>query len=273
MRNDVTVIDAEKTDYAEGFRDLFRHRELLFMMAWRDLRVRYAQTVLGLVWAVIQPLATLLVFTLLFGRGIKIDTGSIPYPVFALAGMSVWSYFSYVMSQAGNSIISSGDMIKKTYFPRLVIPLSKAIVGFVDFGVTLLFLVGLLVAYRIAPTINLLWLPFYVAMTVVCGLTVGIWLSALTIRFRDFQHVIPFMVQLGLYATPVAYPASVIPEKYRFLFALNPMAAAVEGFRWSVLGGEPPSSGSHYAFAGVLVLFVLGIRYFRKIEFSMADLV
>lgn len=273
MRKQTITINSENSDFSVGFRDLFDHRELLFLMAWRDLRIRYAQTILGILWAFVQPLATLAVFTLLFGRGIKIETQGVPYPLFALAGMTAWSYFSFVMSQAGNSIIGSGEMIKKTYFPRLVIPLSKALVGFVDFGVSLLFLFALMVIYRFVPSINIFWLPLFSLATVVCGLTAGIWLSALTIRFRDFQHVIPFMVQLGLYATPVAYPASIIPEKYLGLYYINPMAVTVEGFRWSIVGGMPPPPHAFISYGLMAVLAYTGIRYFRKTEYSMADLV
>jgi lipopolysaccharide transport system permease protein len=224
-------------------------------------------------WAFIQPLVTLFVFTLLFGRGIQVNTGGVPYPIFALAGMSAWSYFSFVMAQAGNSIIGSGDIIKKTYFPRLVIPLSKALVGFVDFSVTLFFLAVLMIFYRFALPPQIIWLPFFVMATVLCGLTIGIWLSAMTIRFRDFQHVIPFLVQLGMYATPVAYPSSLIPHKFIAIYYLNPMAVTVEGFRWAITGVDAPQPLAYLSLVGVGILFVLGLRYFRKVELVMADLV
>jgi lipopolysaccharide transport system permease protein len=246
-------------------------------LAYRDLRVRYAQTFLGLLWAVIQPLATIAIFTVVFGRAVKVDTGDIPYPLFAVCGMASWSYFGFVLSQSGNSVISSQEMIKKIYFPRLVIPLSKAIVGFVDFVVAFAFILAFMWFYGVAPSANIVFLPVFVVLTIVSALAVGIWLSALTIRYRDFQYIVPFLVQFGLYATPVGYPAALIvknlPEWGVMLFSLNPMAGIVEGFRWAILGGSPPGIYAYYSFAMVFALFGSGLYYFKKIERVMADIV
>ena len=247
------------------------------ILAYRDLRVRYAQTFLGLLWAVIQPLATLIIFTIVFGRAIRVDTGNVPYPLFAVCGMAAWSYFSFVLAQSGNSIISSQEMVKKIYFPRLVIPLSKALVGFVDFLIAFCFIVILLFFYQFPPSGNIIFLPVYAFACILSSLAVGTWLSALTIRYRDFQHIVPFLVQFGLYATPVGYPADMIvdnlPGWATVLYYFNPMAGIVEGFRWSILGGQMPSMYSYISLSIVLVLFVSGLFYFRKVEKVMADIV
>ncbi|MDN4164752.1 ABC transporter permease [Cytophagales bacterium LB-30] len=272
-----TVVDANSSPFRLNLRELWAYRDLFIILAYRDLRVRYAQTFLGLFWAFIQPAATLLIFSVVFGRAVKVDTGGIPYPVFAIAGMSAWTYFAFVLNQSGNSIIGAQEMVKKIYFPRLVIPLSKAVVGLVDFAIVMLFLVGLMLIYRVPISANIWALPFFLLLTVVSSLAVGIWLSALTIRYRDFQHVVPFMVQFGLYATPIAYPAETIvknlPHWANVLYYLNPMAGVVEGFRWAIIGGAAPSEYSWISFGLIFLLFLSGIVYFKKIEKVMADIV
>jgi lipopolysaccharide transport system permease protein len=267
------VIDASRRHIGLNLRELIAYKDLFFILAYRDLRVRYAQTFLGLLWAVIQPLTTLLIFTLVFGRAMQVDTGGIPYPLFALSGMGAWTYFAFVMNQAGNSIIGAQGMIQKIYFPRLIIPLSKAVVGFVDFAITLTFILALMLWYGFLPSATIIFLPVFILLTIVSALAVGIWLSALTIRYRDFQHIVPFMVQFGLYATPIAYPASLIPDKYQLLFHLNPMTGIVEGFRWSLVGGIPPHPYSYISFGLVILLLVSSLWYFRKTERIMADIV
>ncbi|MFT7035862.1 MAG: lipopolysaccharide transport system permease protein [Cyclobacteriaceae bacterium] len=256
-----------------NLKELIHYKDLFFILAIRDLRVRYAQTALGLLWALLQPLATLLIFTLIFGRAIKVDTGSIPYPVYAMSGMSAWAYFSFVLSQSGGSIISAGDMVKKIYFPRLVIPLSKALVAVVDFLITLSILIALMVFYQVPISQNLVFLPLFFLLNVIGALGVGIWLSALTIRYRDFQHVVPFLVQIGLYATPIAYPASLVPEKYQWLYHLNPMTGIISGFRWSLFGEEGFHPMTFISFTMIFVLFISGVWYFKRMEKTMADLV
>jgi lipopolysaccharide transport system permease protein len=210
---------------------------------------------------------------LIFGKGIKIDTGNVPYPLFALSGLSAWTYFAFVMNQAGNSIIGAQGMIQKIYFPRLIIPLSKAVVGLVDFTVTLFFLICLMVWFRFVPSANVVLLPFFLLMTIIAALGVGIWLSALTIRYRDFQHIVPFMVQFGLYATPIAYPATLIPVEYQLLYHLNPMAGIVAGFQWSIVGGAELQPFAFLSFTIACVLFISGLLYFKKVERVMADIV
>lgn len=271
------VVDASKRGLSLNLKELLDYRDLFLILAYRDLRIRYAQTFLGLTWAFLQPAATLLIFTVVFGRAVKVDTGGIPYPVFAITGMTAWTYFAFVLNQSGNSIIGAQEMVKKIYFPRLVIPLSKAVVGFVDFLIAFGILVVLMVIYRIVPSAHLVFLPIFILLTIVSALAVGIWLSALTIRYRDFQHVVPFLVQFGLYATPIAYPSETIinnlPRWGTVLYYLNPMAGVVEGYRWSVLGGAPPNGFAYLSFGVVVVLFFTALIYFKRVERVMADIV
>jgi lipopolysaccharide transport system permease protein len=267
------VIDPRERSIWFNGKELFAYRDLFLILAYRDLRVRYAQTFLGVLWAVLQPLCTLLIFSLVFGRAMQVNTGGVPYPVFAMCGMCAWSYFAFVMSQAGNSIIGAQGMIQKIYFPRLIIPLSKAVVGFVDFVISFIFVLGLAAWFGVVPSGNIVFLPLFILLTIITALSVGIWLSALTIRYRDFQHIVPFLVQIGLYATPIAYPNSLIPERFQLLVHLNPMAGVVEGFRWSILGGQAPHPYAYLSFGLALVLLLTGLLYFRKVERIMADIV
>lgn len=271
------VVDASKPKWRINFKELWAYKDLFYILAYRDLRVRYAQTFLGLLWAFIQPLATLTIFTVVFGRVAKVDTMGIPYPLFAISGLAAWSYFSFVLNQSGNSIIGAQEMVKKIYFPRLVIPLSKAIVGFVDFAIALLFIAILMLYYGFVPSGNIIYLPIFIFLAIISALAVGIWLSALTIRYRDFQHIVPFLVQFGLYATPVGYQAKDVinnlPEWATFVYYANPMAGVVEGFRWSLLGGGAPSIYAYFSFGVVLFLFLSGLYYFKRVERVMADIV
>ncbi|MDQ3193234.1 MAG: ABC transporter permease [Bacteroidota bacterium] len=267
------VIDADKKQALLNFRELFNFRDLFITLTYRDIKVRYAQTFLGIIWALVQPVITLLIFILIFNKAINVNTGDIPYPVFALCGMSAWAYFSFVMAQSGNSIIAEQAMIKKIYFPRLIIPLSKGVTGLVDFFIALLLVFIVIAFYGLPLTLNLLYLPFFILLNIITALGAGIWISALSIRFRDFQHIVPFVIQLGLYASPIAYPASIIPEKYVGLYYLNPMAFVVEGFRWSLAGGVSPHPYGVFSVLIVLSVFVSGLIYFNKTEQTMADIV
>lgn len=257
--------------------ELLSYKDLFLTLAYRDLRVRYAQTFLGLLWAIIQPLSTIVIFTLVFGRVVKVDSGGIPYPLFAVSGIIAWSYFAFVLSQSGNSIIGAQDMIKKIYFPRLIIPLSKSLVGLVDFLVTAIFLFAMLTYYQFVPAKTIFFLPLLALLIIISALSVGIWLSALTIRYRDFQHVVPFLVQFGLYATPVGYPTSLVlnslPEWAQVIYGLNPMVGIIEGIRWSVFGMEPTNNYFIVSIIATLVLFITGLWYFKKVEKVMADIV
>ncbi|MEO1517211.1 MAG: ABC transporter permease [Bacteroidota bacterium] len=267
-----TIIEAGGPGFQMRWKELWQYRELLWMLAWRDFRVKYAQTFLGLSWAILNPLLTLLILTFVFGTVVGVDTGDIPHPVYTLAGMCGWTYFSALTASAGGSIISYQQIVKKIYFPRLLIPLSKAITCFIDFAVILLCLALLMLLYGVSPSGNLLYLPLFILMALLAGLSAGIWMSALTIRFRDFQHITPLLLRLGLYATPIAYPASAVPEAYQMIFFLNPLAGIVEGMRWSLLGGDALPSHTYLSFAVVLLLFVSSIFYFHKVERSMADI-
>ncbi|UII27794.1 ABC transporter permease [Fulvivirga maritima] len=271
------VVDANKKGLRLNLKELFQYKDLFLILAYRDLRVRYAQTALGLIWVFIQPLATLLIFIMVFGRAIKVDTGDVPYPLFAISGMAAWSYFSFVLAQAGDSIISAQEMVKKIYFPRLVIPLSKAVVGLVDFSIGLFLVVVLMMIYGFTPSINIIYFPLFLIMAMISALAVGIWMSALTIRFRDFKHVVPFLVQFGLYATPVGYPSSLVmnnlPDWANVLYYLNPMVGVIEGFRWTLLGQQPPSVYSLISFSIIIILFISSLFYFKKVERIMADVV
>lgn len=267
-----TIIEPSKNPFKIDFRELYRFRELLWILAYRDFRVKYAQTFIGFLWAFINPIFTLLILTFVFGVVAKVDTGTTPHVIYTLAGLVGWTYFSTLVSEAGNSIIGAQQMVQKIYFPRLIIPLSKALNGFIDFGITLLCMFGLMVIYQFPPTKSIMFLPLFMFIAVISGLTGGIWMSALTVRYRDFRFITPFLLRLGMYATPIAFPASAVPEKYQLLFYLNPMAGVVEGIRWSIIGGQPPHPFAYVSFGVILVLFFLGILYFHKVEKVMADI-
>jgi len=256
------------------FREILNYKDLFYSLAWREFRVRYAQTFLGFLWALLQPIATLFIFFFVFGKAIKVDTGNIPYPVFALTGLTAWSYFSFVITTAGRSIITESGMIKKIFFPRLVIPLSKALVGLIDFATSFILLIVSMLYYQIPITLNFIYFPLFLILILLVSVGVGIWISALSIRFRDVQHIIPFFIQIGLYATPVAYSSVVIPAKYQLLYhLLNPLAGVIEGFRWCMIGGELNDNYLLYAFIIIIIIFISSIFYFRKVEKVMADII
>jgi len=267
-----TVIEPKKGLSILNFQELYRFRELLWTLTYRDFRVKYAQTILGFVWAFINPLFTLVVLSFVFGTVAKVDTGDVPHVIYTIAGMCGWTYFSKVFEQAGSSIIGAQNMVKKIYFPRIIIPTSKALTALIDFAIVILCLAVLMVIYKHPPAATIVYFPFFLIIAIVSGLAAGIWMSALTIRFRDFQHITPLLIRLGMYATPIAYPASAVPEKYQMLFYLNPMAGVVEGMRWSILGGTPPNTFAYISFALIFIFFFLGLLYFSKVERVMADI-
>jgi lipopolysaccharide transport system permease protein len=269
-----TIIEARRSKFSVNIGEMIQYRDLLFMLAYRDYKVRYAQTALGFLWAFIQPLLTLLIFILVFDKAVKVETGDIPYPVFAMTGMWAWSYFSYVIMQAGSSIVSSQALVTKIYFPRLIIPISKSIVGFIDFMITFLMLLVLMMWYGFPPAANIIALPLMVIAVILLALATGIWLSALTIRFRDIQYVIPFLVQIGLYVSPVGYPSSRIPEELKTLYYLNPMAGLIDGFRWAMLGTPLPET-KYLVYSGAIIIALLlsGLYYFQRTERRIADII
>jgi lipopolysaccharide transport system permease protein len=256
-----------------NFKEIYNYRDLLMILAYRDFKVRYAKTFLGVAWALIQPLFTLLVFTLIFHQAAGIKTGNIPYPLYVLSGLSAWSYFAYVMGQAGNSIIGAQGLIQKVYFPRMIIPLSKAFVGLIDMGIVMVFLFIIMIYYQFPLSLNIIFLPFFVFANILLALGVGIWLSAMTVRFRDFQLVIPFLLQFGMYASPIAYPQSLIPEKYLSLLYLNPTTAIVQGYRWCLLGGNAPDYRLALSIAVIILIFVSSLYYFKRTERTMVDII
>lgn len=267
-----TIIDSRNNNYF-SYNEILQYKDLFYTLAWREFRVRYAQTFLGFTWALLQPIVTLIIFFFVFGKAIKVDTGNIPYSVFALSGLVAWTYFSFVISTAGRSIINDSAMIKKIYFPRLIIPLSKALVGLVDFVISFILLIICMFYFKVPVTINILWFPLILLLIIFFSIGVGIWISALSIRFRDVQHIIPFIIQIGLYATPVAYSSSSIPCKYQLLYHLiNPMAGMIDSFRWCLFGGIFNGYYLIYSFLFAAVIFISSFFYFRKVEKLMADI-
>ncbi|MDQ2741573.1 MAG: ABC transporter permease [Chloroflexota bacterium] len=273
-RTRVTVIEATPGWAALRLGDLWRYRELLYLLTWRDVKVRYKQAVLGSGWAIIQPVVTMIVFTLIFGRIAHLPSDGIPYPLFTFAALLPWTYFSYVLAQAGSSLVYNAGMLSKVYFPRLILPVSAALAGLVDLAISFLVLIVMMVYFGVHPHAGLLLLPLFLLFAAAAALSVGIWLAALNVRYRDVKYVIPFLTQIWLYASPVAYSARLVSGKLAFVYSLNPMAGVIEGFRWSLLG---VGSVSILALAPSLVvttvLLVSGLLYFRRSEQTFADVV
>ena len=252
-------------------RDLWRYRELLYFLTWRDIKVRYKQTIFGAAWAILQPFFTMIVFSVFFGRLVRVPSDGIPYPIFAYSGLLPWQLFSQAVTRSGNSLVSNRHLITKIYFPRLAIPISAVLPGLVDFGIAFVVLLVMMVYYHIAPTVALLTLPFFLLLAVAAALGVGLWLSALNLKYRDVGYTIPFLTQFWLFATPVVYPSSLIPEKWQALYGLNPMAGVVEGFRWALLGKAPPGPFLAISVGAVMLLLIGGLYYFRRMEKTFAD--
>jgi lipopolysaccharide transport system permease protein len=271
----LVVIEPRRAGVAVGLRDLWRHRELLYFMVWRDLKVRYKQTVLGLLWVVMQPLLTTLVFSVFLGLLARVPTdGDTPYPVFVFAGMLPWTFFSGAVATSGNSLVGSSHLITKVYFPRFIVPVSAVLGGLIDFAIAFVILLGMMAYYGIVPTAMVVTLPLFLLLALVTALGVGLWLSALNVQYRDVRYTIGFLTQFWLFATPVAYPSSIVPERWRWLYGLNPMAGVVEGFRWALLGKtEGPGAMLAVSVAAVILIFVGGIYYFRRMERTFADVV
>ena len=255
-------------------KELWEYRELLYFLTWRDIKVRYKQTVLGAAWAVIQPFFTMIVFSLFFGRLAKVPSDNIPYPIFAYAALVPWTFFANGLSQASNSLVSSGNMIKKIYFPRLAIPIATVVAGTIDFFIAFIVLLIMMVYYGFTPTLNVIWLPFFFVLTFVTSLGVSLWLSAMNVQFRDIRYTIPFLTQFWLFSTPIAYPSSLLPEPWRTIYGINPMVGVVEGFRWALLGTET-APGKVIIVSSLFALLLLfgGAYYFRRLEKTFADVV
>jgi lipopolysaccharide transport system permease protein len=254
--------------------ELWEYRELLYFLVWRDIKVRYKQTALGAAWAVMQPLFMMLVFSLFFGRLAKVPSDGIPYPVFAFCALIPWQLFANALTESSNSLIGNQNLITKVYFPRLVIPLAAVLSGLVDFAIAFVILIGMMLYFGIVPGWSILVLPGFVLLAILTALAVGLWLSALNVQYRDVRYTMSFLIQFWLFATPVAYPSSLVPENWRAFYGINPMAGVVEGFRWALLGKtSPPGAMLWVSVVVVTILLIGGLYYFRRMEQQFADIV
>ena len=269
----VTLIAPSRGLSAVNLREIWEYRELLYFLAWRDIKVRYKQTALGAAWALLQPLFLMVIFTLLFGRVAKVPV-PVPYPIFAFCGLLPWQLFAFGLTQSSNSLVQSQNLISKVYFPRLVIPIASVLAGLLDFAIAFVLLLAMMAYYRVPPGKGAFLLPVFVLFAVVTSLTAGIWLSAINVRYRDVQYTLGFLVQFWMLATPVGYPSSVVPARWRWVLALNPMSGVVEGFRWALLGrGATPGPMLAVSAGLVLLLLIAGLHYFRRMEKTFADIV
>lgn len=257
-----------------NIREIWQYRELFFFLAWRDIKVRYKQTVLGALWALLQPVLTMALFSIIFGVLLRVNTEGVPYPIFAFAALLPWQLFAFALTNASESLINDKNLVTKVYFPRIIVPLASVVAGLADFIVAFFILIGMLFIYGIPVSYRILTLPLFVLFALGSALAVGIWLSALIVKYRDFRYVIPFLTQFWMYATPIAYSISLIPEPWRPLYALNPMVGVVEGFRWALLANADLDLASLLvSTAVILVLFTSGLLYFRRMEDSFADVI
>ena len=254
--------------------EMWDYRELLYFFVWRDIKIRYKQTAIGAGWAVLQPFLTMLIFSLFFGRLAHIPSQGLPYPIFYYSALLPWMYFAGALQNATNTIVENQRLITKVYFPRLIMPFSSVLSGLVDFGISFLMFAAMMIYYGIRPSAAILWLPVFLLLAVLTALGMGLWLAALNAIYRDVRYILPFLVQFWMFASPVAYPSSLVPGKWRWLYGLNPMAGVIEGFRWSLAGkGEPPGHLIFVSVAVVVAVLLSGIAYFQKMETTIADVV
>ena len=269
-----TRIEPSKGWISLGLKDLWQYRELLFFLTWRDIKVRYKQTALGAAWAIIQPLFTMLVFTLFFGRLAKVPSDGIPYPLFSYTALLPWQLFAYALTESSNSVVANERLITKVYFPRLVVPLASILAGLVDFVIAFTLVVGMMVWYGVRPTWAVLTLPFFVILAMATALGVGLWLSALNVIYRDVRYTLNFIVQFWLFASPVAYSSTLVPARWRPFYGLNPMAGVIEGFRWALLGkAQAPGAMLWVSVIVVALVLIGGLYYYRRMEKTFADVV
>jgi lipopolysaccharide transport system permease protein len=268
------IIEAGRTE-RQYWQDLWRYRELFYFLAWRDILVRYKQTAIGIVWALIRPFLTMVVFTVVFGNLAKLPSEGVPYPILVFSAMLPWQFFSNALSECSNSLISNSNLISKVYFPRLIVPISAIVVSFVDFMISGIILLGLMAWYNYIPSWRILMLPVFISIAFAASIGAGLWLASLNVKYRDFRFIVPFITQFGLYISPVGFSSSIVPEQWRLLYSLNPMVGVIDGFRWSILGGESKLYLPGFALSlGLVVLFLItGIAYFRKMERTFADVV
>jgi lipopolysaccharide transport system permease protein len=269
-----TIIKPARGWLSFGLREIWAYRELVYFLIWRDVKVRYKQTAIGAAWAVLQPLMTMVMFTLVFRGLANVPSDGLPYSVFAYSALLPWTFFSGALARCSGSIVGQSNLISKVYFPRLIVPLSAAISGIVDFAIAFLMLVGLMIWYGIRPTVGVLMLPVLLVLTLATALAIGLWLSAFNVKYRDVGQITPFLIQVWMFASPVAYSASLIPERWRLLYSLNPMAGVIEGFRWALLGTKTPDFLA-IAISAVMVVGLLfgGVVYFKRMERMFADII
>ena len=254
--------------------ELWEFRELLYFLAWRDIKVRYKQTALGVAWAVIQPFFTMVIFSIFFGKLGRIPSDGIPYPIFSFAALVPWTFFAHGLNQSSNSLVTGAQLIKKVYFPRLIVPVAAVLSGVVDFILAFIVLLGMMPYYGLAPTVNVVWLPVFLLLALITSLGAGLWLSTLNVEYRDVRHAVPFIIQFWLFATPIAYPSTLLPEPWRTLYGLNPMVGVVEGFRWALLGTDTgPGAMIFVSCLMAIALLIAGAFYFRRMEKTFADVV
>ena len=270
-----TVIEPARGWVPLKLRELWEYREVLYYLIWRDMKVKYRQTLIGAAWAIVQPLMTMVVFSVFLGKLAKVPSDGAPYPLFAFAALVPWSFFANGVTQSASSLVASGNLITKVYFPRLLVPMGRVLSGLPDIGLSFLVLVGLVAAYgRFELSLSLLWLPLMAVLALLTAFGIGLWLSALNVQYRDIQHAVPFLVQIWLFATPIAYPSSLLAEPWRTIYGLNPMVGVVEGFRWGLLGsGRPPGMPLVVSTAAALALVVSGAFFFRRVERTFADVI
>ncbi|WP_013334330.1 ABC transporter permease [Gloeothece verrucosa] len=268
------IIEAGRTE-EQYWKDLWKYRELFYFLSWRDLLVRYKQTAIGIAWALIRPFLTMVVFTIVFGKLANLPSQGVPYPILVFAAMLPWQFFANALSECSNSLLSNANLISKVYFPRLIVPASAVIVSFVDFMISGIILLGLMAWYNFVPDWRILTLPLFIFIAFMAAFGAGLWLAALNVEYRDFRYIVPFLVQFGLYISPVGFSSSIIPEKWRLLYSLNPMVGVIDGFRWAILGKEFVIYWPSFIISVGLVILVLisGIGYFRKVERTFADVI
>lgn len=275
MHTNELVIEAGRIE-RQYWKDIWKYRELFYFLAWRDILVRYKQTAIGLAWALIRPFLTMVVFTVVFGQLAKLPSqGNAPYAIMVFAALLPWQFFSSALGECGNSLLRNSNLISKVYFPRLIVPISAVIVSFVDFLISGMILVGLMAWYNFIPDWRILTLPLFIAIAFMAALGAGLWLAALNVEYRDFQYIIPFIIQLGLYISPVGFSSKIVPEQWRLLYSLNPMVGVIDGFRWAILRGESAIylPGFLLSLGLVILLFLSGIWYFRRTEKVFADVI
>ncbi|NWF57772.1 MAG: ABC transporter permease [Fischerella sp.] len=275
METQKLIIEAGRTE-RQYWRDLWKYRELFYFLAWRDILVRYKQTVIGMAWALIRPFLTMVVFTVVFGGLAKLPSpGNVPYPILVYSAMLPWQFFAGALTECSNSLISNANLLSKVYFPRLIVPTSAVIVSFVDFMISGMILLGLMAWYNFVPEWRILTLPLFILIAFAASMGVGLWLAALTVEYRDFRYIVPFIVQFGLYISPVGFSSTIVPPQWRLLYSLNPMVGVIDGFRWAILGGDSQIYLPGFALSLALVVLLLwsGIWYFRKMERTFADVI